>query len=365
MKVGIYGAGSIGNHLAFSSRKIGADVTVCDVSPDALSRFEKQIYPMRYGKFDPMIRLISRESFLNQQFDVIFIGTPPDSHLALLREALLLHPKVICIEKPLVPPKIEEIQEFAQILKKTDTVVLAGYNHRVGRNTVLALDMLSRFPIGKITRLESVVLESWDGILKAHPWLKGPEDSYLGYTDRGGGATFEHSHGIDLWCLFAERLNLGRIKSLRAKADIVSNRKGGKYDESISIDLVTESGIPGKIRQNVTNTYAEKWVEVSGEDGTVRSSVGIAPGIDEVTWKLNKDEAVSIKCHINKVRYDDFDLELKEINRIVGDRNKLNDSVLSAYSGLMSALIGLAALESARNNQEAEINAESFSFFLH
>ncbi len=30
----------------------------------------------------------------------------------------------------------------------------------------------------------------------AHPWLAGPQDSYLGFWRRGGGASGEHSHAI-------------------------------------------------------------------------------------------------------------------------------------------------------------------------
>lgn len=64
MKIGIIGAGSIGNHLAFSWRKIGADVTVCDISKNALDRFKAEIYPSRYGDFDSEIRLIDKSTFI-------------------------------------------------------------------------------------------------------------------------------------------------------------------------------------------------------------------------------------------------------------------------------------------------------------
>ena len=45
MKVKIYGAGSIGNHLANASRQMGWSVDICDVDRSALKRTKNEIYP--------------------------------------------------------------------------------------------------------------------------------------------------------------------------------------------------------------------------------------------------------------------------------------------------------------------------------
>ena len=50
MKIKIYGAGSIGNHLANASRTLGYSVDICDIDPAALERTKTQIYPSRYGQ---------------------------------------------------------------------------------------------------------------------------------------------------------------------------------------------------------------------------------------------------------------------------------------------------------------------------
>ena len=50
--VKIFGAGSIGNHLANAARVKGWGVTICDLDQNALSRTRNDIYPTRYGKFD-------------------------------------------------------------------------------------------------------------------------------------------------------------------------------------------------------------------------------------------------------------------------------------------------------------------------
>lgn len=55
--VKIYGAGSIGNHLAHAARSLGWSVVVCDVNHEALDRMKSDIYPGRYGQWDSAIGL--------------------------------------------------------------------------------------------------------------------------------------------------------------------------------------------------------------------------------------------------------------------------------------------------------------------
>ena len=55
--VKIYGAGSIGNHMANASRAIGMKVDVVDIDEAALNRMKCDIYPSRYGAWDENISL--------------------------------------------------------------------------------------------------------------------------------------------------------------------------------------------------------------------------------------------------------------------------------------------------------------------
>ena len=48
LHVKVYGAGSIGNHLAHASRSLNWNVDVVDIDEDALVRMKENIYPMRY-----------------------------------------------------------------------------------------------------------------------------------------------------------------------------------------------------------------------------------------------------------------------------------------------------------------------------
>ena len=81
IKVKIYGAGSIGNHYAYACYKKKWNITIVDKDPKALVRMEKKIFPSRYGFWDKKIKLLSKD--VNTYFDIIIIGTPPESHLKL------------------------------------------------------------------------------------------------------------------------------------------------------------------------------------------------------------------------------------------------------------------------------------------
>ena len=92
------------------------------------------------------------------------------------------------------------------------------------------LGKLHRKPHSQARQLQSVETidvefrEHWGGIFAAHPWLEGPQDSYLGFWDRGGGASGEHSHAINLWQFFASQLGKGRIIEVSAAPGLHPNR---------------------------------------------------------------------------------------------------------------------------------------------
>ena len=107
--VKIIGAGSIGNHLAHACRGRGWEVALCDVDPEALRRTREQIYPSRYGAWDPEIRLALADELAAERFDVVVVGTPPDTHIPVALAQLEAEPPpVLLIEKPLCPPDLRD-----------------------------------------------------------------------------------------------------------------------------------------------------------------------------------------------------------------------------------------------------------------
>ncbi|MAG69661.1 MAG: dehydrogenase, partial [Acidobacteria bacterium] len=210
-RVKIYGAGSIGNHLAHACCSKGWDVTLCDIDADALKRAKQDIYPSRYGLWDDKIKLLHVSELKPKKYDFVIIGTPPDTHVDLALEVLRdFPPKALLIEKPLCAPSLSGCQKLLALAESIGTFVAVGYNHTLTKNTMRAVSIIKKGRIGQPLTISVGFREHWGSIFKAHPWLEGPQDTYLGFSDRGGGACGEHSHAINIWQHFSHALGVGR-----------------------------------------------------------------------------------------------------------------------------------------------------------
>lgn len=331
--VKILGAGSIGNHLANASRRLGWTVTLCDKDPSALKRTKDEIYPARYGQWDESIQLFTADEAPRGGFDLIFIGTPPDSHMDLAIQAINEKPKAVLVEKPLCTPALEKADELSRLASETGVEVFVGYNHVVSTAADKAVELMPQ--LGSIETLDVEFREHWGGIFTAHPWLDGPQDSYLGFWEKGGGASGEHSHAINLWQHFSRNLGAGRVTEVSASLDYVKTETVD-YDKVCLLNLRTESGMVGRVVQDVITQPSRKWGRIQGKDGYVDITIGSE---DLVQWAYagNPKEEMLIK----KTRPDDFIAELKHVDAIL--KGEQSGSGISLECGLDTMLVVAAA----------------------
>ena len=86
-KILIFGAGSIGNHMTNANLRLKNQVSVTDIDKKSLVRMKNKIFPSRYGKWNSSINLIVyKKAFEKRKFDLIIIGTPPTTHLSLVKK---------------------------------------------------------------------------------------------------------------------------------------------------------------------------------------------------------------------------------------------------------------------------------------
>jgi predicted dehydrogenase len=350
-KVKIIGAGSIGNHLAHASRGKGWAVTLTDQDPAALQRTRESIYPSRYGKWDDAIVLKSSAEAMADAADIVFIGTPPDSHLKLANAVLdAARPKALVIEKPLCGPDLAGCQGLWERSRRDGVFVGVGYNHVLGRNTVLAEEALAK-GIGKISSISTRTREHWGGIFKAHPWLAGPSDSYLGFWKRGGGAAGEHSHGINLWQHFAHVIGAGKVADVSATLDIVRDG-AAEYDRLCFLALRSTEGLVGDVIQDVVTAPTEKSARLQGSDGYVEWHVNYQPNVDAIV--AGKGEARAEPTLIPKTRADDFKVEVDHLEKVLGGQVK--NSPISLERGLDTMMVIAAAFKSHETGRRVSID---------
>ncbi len=350
-KVKIYGAGSIGNHLAHACRCQGWDVLICDTDPAALHRTRTSIYPARYGQWDDAIQLATPHRGSQGRFDAVFIGTPPDSHIALAREAIRQHhPKVVMIEKPACDPSLKGCEELLEEAKSAGAFVGVGYNHVLTPHTWYAQELLSNGFLGEPQTVTVRWTEHWGGIFAAHPWLSGPSDSYLGHLSRGGGACGEHSHGINIWQHFAHALGVGRVSHVHAMMDIVREHDA-QYDRIAQLHLKTETGLVGYVIQDVVTQPAVKTLRIQGSKGSLEWYVNYDANHDAVIHTADGD---TTKKLFPKSRPDDFKGEVQHVHDILS--GAVADSPVSLQRGLDTMLVVAGAYQSNQLGKAVEIH---------
>jgi predicted dehydrogenase len=354
-KVKIYGAGSIGNHLAHACRAKGWDVFMYDIDPEALKRTQQDIYPSRYGRWDPGIQLSESESLSDGHFDLVIIGTPPDTHVGLATRVLKDNPpKVLLVEKPLCAPSLEGVEEIVRLQKATGSFVAVGYNHTLTENSRRASQILARNTIGDPITISARFREHWGGIFAAHPWLRGPEDTYLGFFERGGGASGEHSHAINIWQHLAHLVGAGRIVEVSATMDMVADG-GVRYDRICLVSVKTQTGLIGNIVQDVVTEPAQKAARVQGSNGFLEWVVNSDEDHDALRYWDGKS-AVTEET-IRKSRPDDFKGEIDHLEDILKGEGRAG-SPISLQRGLDTMMVIAAAHVSRQHKKTVRINYE-------
>ncbi|HBT81320.1 hypothetical protein A2757_01440 [Candidatus Giovannonibacteria bacterium RIFCSPHIGHO2_01_FULL_48_47] len=332
MKVKIIGAGSIGNHLAQASRRMGWEVSVVDADPKALERMKNDIYPKRYGAWDDSIKLFTPDKEPKGGFDIIMLGTPPDVRMKLALEALKENPKLLHLEKPLCAPDLKGVDEFrAELRKHPETIVVVGYDNAVGQALEEFAKMLRDKVVGNILTLDVEFREHWRGIFGAHPWLAGPWETYLGYWKRGGGAGGEHSHALHLWRHLAEAAGWDKISDVKSSLAFKKEREA-EYDYLTTFLLKTESGKVGRVVQDVITFPVKKWARAQGEKGFIEWVGNASPEGDLLRYQVEGGEL--IEKIVSKKRPDDFYCETLHYQKLLSGEIKLKDSPLSFERGL-------------------------------
>ncbi len=357
VKVKILGAGSIGNHLAHGCSAKGWQVTICDVDPAALERTRNDIYPSRYGAWNNDIRLAAPEAVADEEFDLVIVGTPPDTHMAIATGILQSRPpKVLLIEKPVCTPGLEQAGELLALQQKTGCFVAVGYNHTLTAHSRRAAELLAGGLVGQPLTISARFREYWGGIFKAHPWLSGPRDSYLGFTDRGGGAGGEHSHATNIWQYFAALTGVGRIVEVSAMLDMVDDGSV-RYDRLFQLNVKTETGLVGSIIQDVVTEPPEKSLRLQGTAGFIEWQVNVDSGHDALRYA--GEDGKMVEELMAKTRPDDFRGELDHLGDILAGDATAEESPLALAKGLDTMLVVAAAHLSSREKRSVRINYEA------
>ena len=320
-KILIFGAGSIGNHMAFASLKLKNKVFITDIDTKSLKRMKSQVFPNRDGKWNNKIKQIRYGIvFKKDIYDLIIIGTPPKTHLPLLkkiRKSNIIYKKIL-IEKPLS----SYLENFKELKKFNKNNIFIGYNHSVSESFDYFTNLLKK----QKKNIDNILInwkEGFKGILGAHSWLKDEFDSYLGYSKLGGGAIQEHSHAVHLAHIIQKELKINFINKAYNKFFYKNNKnlydnfaqicfKSKKINLNLEIDLITFP--PQKKIEAILNGRKISWIH------------NYDKGVDAVISEINSGKN-KIKL-FKKTRSTEFENEIKHIfsvkNQMDYKKSRLN-----------------------------------------
>jgi predicted dehydrogenase len=346
MKVKIYGAGSIGTHLAQASRRMGWSVAIVDPDKEALRRMKEETYPTRYGEWDSTITLHILGEEPKGGFDIIMLGTPPHVRMPLAIEVLKEQPRLLQLEKPLCGPNLEGLDEFLSALSETSTIVVSGYDHAISTGIEHVADLLKQGAVGEVLTIDVDFRQDWAGIFKVHPWLAGPEETYLGFRSKGGGASGEHSHALHLWQYLAGISGFGSWKKMTSSVKMEEGKNGAAYDSLAAFTFLTDTGKIGRVVQDIVTSPSRQWARVQGTRGSLEWECNASPKGDVV--RIRDKDGVLTEEIFEKIRRDDFYRETLHMQALLDGSVALKDSPIS----LESAVSVMKVLSTAYRNPD-------------
>ena len=352
MRAKVIGAGSIGNHLTHALRSHDVAVDLVDTDPQALARARDELYPTRYGAWDATIGLHLADDAPSGGYDLIVVGTPPDTHLPLADAALAEGCSALLVEKPLATPDLAGLDDFVARAETSGTRVLVGYTHGVADATTAFVERAADGAVGEVLTIDTETREHWGGILAAHPWLDGPAASYLGSWRRGGGALGEHSHGLHLWQQLARAVGAGEVVEVAATMDRASEG-GAEYDRITLLDLVTAGGLVGRCVQDVVTHPPAKGARVTGTDGVLE--LRFERGAERDVIVRSRPGAEPEVETFPTTRTDDFGREIGHVLHAVASGEP---SPLDLAHGVATMRVIAAAFAAADAGRRTEVRHE-------
>lgn len=145
-RIAVIGAGFWGKNLVRTFSTLGALETICDINGDLLKEYGAQ-YPEAKRATD------AQAIFQDKRIEGVVIATPPASHYAIGKEALLNH-KHIFVEKPL-SLSVAEGEELVQLAENKGSVLMVGHILQYHRAVLKLKELIDEGELGKIQYIYS------------------------------------------------------------------------------------------------------------------------------------------------------------------------------------------------------------------
>ena len=249
MKIAVIGLGSIGKRHLGNFHSVGADVVGYDAVPAQREAAARQ-FP--YAAIAPTL-----DAALDGA-DGVAVCTPPDSHVAIGRQAAErgVH---LMVEKPFAVSS-EGIEPLLKRCAERKLAVLVAHNWRYWPPMLMVERLLKEDRIGPIHAARTEYAY--------HLSVRYPgadyRQFYMADAKQGGGCLLDESHAIDYM-----RWLVGEIVEVSAVVDRVS-RLEITTDDVADLTVRFASGAIGNIHMNLFAWNMHSHFELMGERGVIQ-----------------------------------------------------------------------------------------------
>ena len=148
------------------------------------------------------------------------------------------------------------------------------------------------------------------------------------FWERGGGASGEHSHALNLWQHLAKESKLGTILNINHMLDYYKDKQVN-YDKICMLNLDTVDGYKGRVIQDVITKPSKKIAFIQGTLGRIEWICHFKKNSDKIIIYSNTNKKKTL--YFSKKRPDDFITELKHVCYCIKNNKK---SPISLENGL-------------------------------
>jgi len=251
----VIGAGSVGKRHLYNFSNMGHKVSAMDPRKDRLAEAAEQV---------PLAKsLVDFESVLKESssFDGVVVASPPKFHVSQCI-GIAKTGVPILLEKPVSSTLAEALLLKKTIQRLPDAKLLLGYTYRWWPPLKEFFKCLNSGKVGKVLHAKFVMsahLSDW------HPWERY-QDFFMASKELGGGALLDESHFIDLMVWF-----FGMPDSVFACVERLSSLEI-ETDDNVDIIAIYKGGLRVTIHLDLYGRPHEKFITVTGEDGTLHWS---------------------------------------------------------------------------------------------
>ncbi len=325
--VGVIGGGRIGKlHTRNLVQMKGVTVKkVADIFADKMPTFEAEYGAPLVADFD--------EVFNDDEIDVVFICTPTDTHVEMIKRAAAKKKHIFC-EKPISFSDEETIETY-KIVKEAGVKFQIGVNRRFDRNFAQVKEHVANGSIGDIQLLR---IDSRD-----------PEAPPLSYVQSSGGLFFDMMiHDFDM----ARFITGSEVKEVYAVGDALVNSelKGTDVDTAV-VTLTFENGCLGVISNSRQAVYGyDQRLEAFGSKGASQAENEL---VNNVTLSTVEGVHSQKPLHFFLERYNDA--YIKEVEEFVAAIHNDTDTPVTYEDGIMAQRLAFAANESLKTGKPVQV----------